>query len=317
MSRNGSALALALLSMTAASMAADVAAPGPEELEELAEVTVTALEPRYVAPTTRDRIGRVWVPVQIDGKGPFRLVLDTGAQRSAIVESVAHRLGRPLDESPPVRLHGATGTSVTPTIQVDMLSVGDVWMRSERLPVLADAFGGADGLLGTDGLQDRRIYIDFRADYVDIAQSHDRRAGRGFVALPFLEDSGNLLVVNAQVGGVDVRAVIDTGAQATVGNEALRTALRRQVARQNRGEDQIHGATGDIQTGQGARVSPIRLGDLQVRDAHVTFKDLHIFNLWELTDTPALLVGMDILGLVDTLVIDYRRRELHIKPRGG
>lgn len=317
MNRTGPVLvALTLLSMTAASRAADEAAPAVE-LEELAEITVTALEPRYVAPTTRDRIGRVWVPVHIDGKGPFRLVLDTGAQRSAIVEGVAYRLGRRLDEFPPVRLHGATGTTITPTIEVDMLSVGDVWMRSERLPVLADAFGGADGLLGIDGLQDRRIYIDFRADYVDIALSRNRRAGRGFVALPFLEGSGHLLMVDAQVGGVDVRAVIDTGAQATVGNEALRSALRRQVARQNRGQDEIHGATGDIQIGLGARVSPIRLGGLQVRDAHVTFKDLHIFDLWELTDTPALLVGMDILGLVDTLVIDYRRRELHIKPRGG
>jgi hypothetical protein len=112
-----------------------------------------------------------------------------------------------------------------------------------------------------------------------------------------------------------VRAIIDTGAQATMGNEALRTALRRQLARRGLGEDEIQGATGDIQTGHGARVSPIRLGSLQVRDAHVTFGDLHIFNMWELTDTPALVIGMDILGLLDTLVIDYRRKELHIKPR--
>ena len=33
------------------------------------EVLVEAREPRYAAPTLRDRIGRVWVPVMINGKG--------------------------------------------------------------------------------------------------------------------------------------------------------------------------------------------------------------------------------------------------------
>jgi predicted aspartyl protease len=304
---------LALAVATAASSQTDGASPE----EELAEVHVVAPEPRYVAPTTRDRIGRVWVPVHIDGQGPFRLVLDTGAQRSAVVPEVAARLGIPLDRSAPMRLHGATGTSIVPSIEVGTLAVGDVWLRTGRLPVVANAFGGADGLLGIDGLQDRRIYINFRADYVDIALSRNRRAESGFIALPFLPSGEHLLMVSARVGGLDVLAVIDTGAQATVGNEALRQALRRQVARGSVGEDLIHGATGDIQPGISARVSPIRLGSLEIRDARITFGDLHIFQLWALTDRPAILVGMDILGLVDTLVIDYRRRELHIKPRRG
>jgi predicted aspartyl protease len=304
-------MALGLLSLTAgsampASQADDVV---------LSEITVTALEPRYVAPTTRDRIGRVWVPVHIDGHGPFRLVLDTGAQRSAILPEVAQLLGLALDRSPPVRLHGVTGTAIAPTVDIGQLTVGDLIIPSGRLTVVANAFGGAEGLLGVDGLQDRRIRINFRADQVDISRSNNRRAAPDFVSVPFLPNARQLLAVRAEVGGVLVRAIIDTGAQATMGNEALRTALRRQLARRGLGEDEIQGATGDIQTGHGARVSPIRLGSLQVRDAHVTFGDLHIFNMWELTDTPALVIGMDILGLLDTLVIDYRRKELHIKPR--
>ena len=47
----------------------------------------------------------------------------------------------------------------------------------------------------------------------------------------------------------------------------------------------------------------------------MTFSDLHIFDTWGLTDTPALLIGMDLLGLVDTLVIDYRLREVQIRAR--
>jgi hypothetical protein len=36
-----------------------------------------------------------------------------------------------------------------------------------------------------------------------------------------------------------------------------------------------------------------------------------------LTDEPAMLIGMDVLGLLDTLVIDYRRKELQMKIRRG
>ncbi len=309
---------LAWLSTAAADAHDDVAGRSAATArDELQEIVVTAPEARYAAPTTRDRIGRVWVPVHLDGEGPFRLVLDTGAQRSAIVHEVAARLGMPLDRSPPVRVHGVTGTAITPTVQVNILQVGDVWMQPELLPVVANVFGGADGLLGMDGMQERRIYIDFRSDFVDIRRSRAQRAGRGFIVVPMLRDDSQLVMTEGQVGGVPVRFIIDTGAQATVGNEALRHALRRQVQRHGVGAEEIHGATGATQAGIGARVESIRMGGLQVRDAHVTFADLHIFGTWELADIPALLVGMDILGLVDTLIFDYRRREVHIRPRSG
>ena len=56
----------------------------------LEEILVQAPEPRYVAPTRRDRIGRIWAPVYINNKGPFRMVLDTGANHSAVIASVVY-----------------------------------------------------------------------------------------------------------------------------------------------------------------------------------------------------------------------------------
>jgi predicted aspartyl protease len=285
--------------------------------EELTEVVITAPEPRYVAPTTRDRIGRVWVPVLIDGKGPFRLVFDTGALRTAITTQTATRLvgNASLENAPRVRLHGATGSAIAPTVKIDKLRVGDLEFAPQRVPVVADVFGGAEGLLGTDGMQDHRIFIDFRNDFINIARSRNRRAAAGFTSVRFLPDKRNLLVVPVIVGSLPVRAIIDTGAQSTVGNSALQAALRWRDRRDESTMDQVHGATGDVQSGPAARVSPIRLGDLQVRNAHVTFADLHIFDTWEMRDVPTLMIGMDIIGLLDQLVIDYHRRELHIKPR--
>jgi predicted aspartyl protease len=312
----GSILAL-LCALPALAMPAQPATPvaNPADDPELSEVIVIGREPRYVAPTTRDRIGRVWVPVHINERGPFRLVLDSGASHSAVIERVATQLNLSMDVSPPVLLRGVTGTAVRPTINATSLSVGDLWVGPAMLPIVEDAFGGAEGLLGTDGMQDKRIFIDFRNDFINISRSRNRRAAEGYVALPFIKTTRRLLMVNAHVGTLPVRAIIDTGAQSTIGNLALKDALRRQISNRPRGRDEIHGATGDIQFGQGAMVSPIILGELEVRDAHVTFGEMHIFEHWSLGNQPAILIGMDILGLLDTLVIDYQRQELHIKAR--
>ncbi|HXR52760.1 MAG TPA: aspartyl protease family protein, partial [Steroidobacteraceae bacterium] len=92
-------------------MAAVPATAIPDDDIELQEVIVHAPEPRYVAPTTRDRIGRVWVPVYLNDKGPFRLVLDSGATRTALVPSVITTLELQTGLTPPVMLRGVTGTA--------------------------------------------------------------------------------------------------------------------------------------------------------------------------------------------------------------
>src|SRR5258708_39945423 len=57
-------------------------ASGPTQ-DQLAEGIIETTEPRFVAPTRRDRIGRIWAPVLIDGKGPYRVRLRTGANPPA------------------------------------------------------------------------------------------------------------------------------------------------------------------------------------------------------------------------------------------
>ena len=311
--------ALALL-LWGSAIGAELPVPAPATAaadEELEEVVIIARAPRYVAPTNRDGIGRVWVPVHINGKGPFRLVLDTGAVRSAVTQRVARTLGVSTELAPRVKLRGVTGTAIVPSIDVDSMNVGELVVAPARLPLVEDAFGGAEGMLGMDGMQDKRIFIDFRNDFINIARSRNRRAAVGFETVPFVRDTMPLLVVQAEVGNLSVRAIIDTGAQASIGNNALRYALRSQVRRNSRGEDLVTGATGDVQVGIGARISPIRLGGLEIREAHITFGEMHIFDLWKLGNEPAIVIGMDILGLFDTLVIDYHRQELQVKPRSG
>jgi Aspartyl protease len=294
-----------------------IGSPGVEP-SVLDDVAVTAPEPRYVAPTRRDRIGRIWAPVLVNGQGPFRLVLDTGASHSALTAKVVATLGIQFDCAHQVMLRGATGSVQVPMIPVETLEVGELLMEPKRLPIVPDALGGAEGVLGTDGLKDKRIHIDFRRDSITIMRSRKQKAPPGYHTIPVEFMRGRLLVVEAWLGGVPVKAVIDTGGQATLGNEALRLALaERRRRKQQLTPDHVTGATLDVQTGNRASTPSLAMADIFVQNAAMTFADFAIFQHWKLTEEPAMLVGMDVLGLLDTLIIDYRRRELQVKLRRG
>jgi hypothetical protein len=302
------------LTLSLVLLAAEAPAQVPVVLDDIA---VTADEPRFVAPTLRDRIGRIWAPVRVNGQGPFRLVLDTGASHSALTARVAERVGIALDPARTVTLRGATGSVEVPLVPVETLEFGDLLVEPRRLPIVPDALGGAEGILGTDGLAGKRIHIDFRKDSITIMRSRNQRAASDYATIPVRFLHGRLLVVDAYLGGLPVKAVIDTGGQATLGNEALRVALAERRRRQEREArpDNVTGATLDVQVGNRVATPSLAMGEILVRNPAMTFADFAIFEHWKMTDEPAMLIGMDVLGLLDTLIIDYRRKELQVRLR--
>jgi predicted aspartyl protease len=277
------------------------------------EVVVAAPEPRYVAPTLRDRIGRVWAPVYLNGLGPFRLVLDTGANRSAVTRSVASRIGVPILESQQARLLGATGTSIVPAIYVDSIEMGDLLLDRSKVVIVENVFGGAEGVLGADGLGDKRVFIDFKNDEIDIRQARGRAMRGGYARVPVKMHRGHLLMFDVTLAGVRTKAMLDTGAQTTIGNTRLREALERKARRGV--ENRIVGVTLDEQIGLAYDAPPVTIADVTVRGMRVTFGDFHIFDAWAMNDHPALLIGMDIIGLLDELIIDYKHKELLLRAR--
>ncbi|MGH8305350.1 MAG: retroviral-like aspartic protease family protein, partial [Steroidobacteraceae bacterium] len=286
-------------------------APAPASGQPVPEVTVQAPEPRYVAPTNRDRIGRIWAPVLIDGKGPFRLVLDTGANHSAITPATARALGSP-GAGTVTLVTGFTGSAVVPTISVSSMEVGDLLMGPTMLPIVADVFGGAQGVLGNQGFQGKRIFADFAHDKLVIARSHGEPAQRGFSVVRLKVIEGGLLLADARVGGVRCKAIIDTGAQGSVGNLPLRNELMRHPPRHPQRAD-IVGVTLDVQSGDYLPAPDIEMGGLTIRGVHITFGDMYLFQHWKLTTKPVLLLGMDLLGSFDVLIIDYRMEEMQIQ----
>lgn len=277
-------------------------------------------EPLFAAPTQTDRIGRILAPVMVNGQGPFRFVLDTGANYSTVSPLLLRALGLEGAADQPKLVHGVTGTALVPTVLIDKLQVGTLVLENAHMPVVQSSINlQAHGILGVAGLQQARVFVDFRRDSVVISRS---RVPRGDMSSYFVIDAtrveGGLLAVNATIRGVRAKAIIDTGAEVTLGNIALRDAIR---ARQRRHADpkltEVYGATLQVVQGEVEMPANINIGDVTINHVDVTYGDFHIFEAWKLQDRPAMLIGMDVLGVADALVIDFRSRQLLVRRGEG
>jgi predicted aspartyl protease len=270
----------------------------------------------YAAPTTVDHVGRIMAPVMINGQGPFRFILDTGASRSALSPQLAARLGLAPSLESALTVQGVTGAEVVPSVLVATLQAGDILLLNRRLPVMApQVFANADGILGVEGFDKMRITVDFVKDRIFIARERKAQMSGGWFHVPVRLRFGRLMIANAYIGGLRVKAVIDTGAERTLGNLALRTALRLdKAARQRRTESQVIGATANEEAANSIPSPMIRLGQTEITRVDVTFADLNVFRIWNLEHEPALVLGMDVLGTPQALVFDYKRGDLLIRP---
>jgi predicted aspartyl protease len=270
-------------------------------------------EPLFAAPTRLDRIGRVMTHVKINGKGPYRFVIDTGASRSTLAPHLARSLGLKESVGRNVMLNGVTGAEEVTTVAVDSLEIGALKFVKQDLPVIfTSIMGNADGILGVAGFEDQRIDVDFKRDRVTVLESTGKRPHYSMVTARAHRNDNGLMIIDVRINHrLKAKAVIDTGAERTLGNVALQNALNRN--RRRRGiEAIVHGATADIADGFAQEVGSASIGDLKMTNLEVIFADFHVFKLWGLDKEPAMLIGMDMLGVLDRLVIDYRRNEVSL-----
>src|SRR5688572_17966091 len=79
---------------------------------------------------------RMTVDVRINGKGPFRFLVDSGADSSVVGLRLAQQLQLPL--TTPVTLHGMTGSARVDRVMVDELVLGSSIVQNLELPALKE-----------------------------------------------------------------------------------------------------------------------------------------------------------------------------------
>ena len=270
-------------------------------------------EPLFAAPTRLDRIGRVMTHVMVNGKGPFRFVIDTGASRSTLAPHLAKALNLVPSVGRNVMLNGVTGAAEVFTVAVDSIEIGALRFENQNLPVIfTSIMGNADGILGVAGFQDQRIDVDFKRDRVSVLTSNGKRPHYSMVTARAERNDNGLMIVDIRVGRrIKAKAVIDTGAEHTLDNLALQREMNKNRRKKREVVSAVvHGATPDIADGDVQEIKEATMGDMTLTNMEVIFADFHVFKLWGLHEQPAMLIGMDMIGVLDRLVIDYRRNEV-------
>ena len=113
-----------------------------------------------------------------------------------------------------------------------------------------------------------------------------------------------------------MQAFIDSGAQTSVGNLALRRAQAQRAPATLWFPASITSVTGQTLAAEAAVLPELTLGDYQFKDIAMVFADLHPFAMWSLIDAPAVLVGVDVLSRFSHVSLDYARGEVRLRAPG-
>jgi hypothetical protein len=256
---------------------------------------------------------RMTTAVKIAGAGPYQFVADTGANQSVISTELATKLGLLL--GPAQALNGVAGVQLTPTTQASV-EIGPRPKRQATLSVLPQAAIGAPGMLGLDLLDGTQLTLDFSRQTLTIDDDAGRSGMNDEVHLKAHRRDGQLTLVDADLAGIKVTAFLDSGAQDTIGNMALRDLAVTRYPLIPFRPIPIVSVTGQSIDAQFADLPGLRIGGLSVPNWPVAFADLHTFRMWDLVSRPAVLIGVDILSRFETVCLDFRRDEVRLRLPG-
>lgn len=254
---------------------------------------------------------RMTVDVMVNGTGPHKFVVDSGADTSVVGEKLAGKLAMPPGS--PTMLHGITESKLVDRVLVDELVLGPTATTDLELPVLDERNLGGDGMIGLDALVEQRLLIDFEKRHISVDD--------GFTPAPMMDgmivvkgrlQRGQLILTEVRAGNQKVDAVVDTGSEITIGNRALRDRLALKRAG-NFSKIKVYGVTGNEMEIDFLLVKEMKLGPILLRNVPIAFADIPPFEVFGLEDKPSLLLGTDLMENFRRVSLDFADRKVRFQ----
>jgi predicted aspartyl protease len=286
----GAALALVLTA----------SAPAPDAVPPVSTPGTEVIQGRV------DQDRRMTIPVHIAGKGPYDFIVDTGSQRSIVGASVAARLA--LKPARKMRIIDIGGREVVDTVEAEEVGIGSRSFYGLVLPVMEDQNLGAEGVIGTDNLQDQRVLIDFARNRMAVGSPRQLGGNGGYeIVVTARRKSGQLIITEATIDGVRTAVLIDTGAVTSVGNRALQRALSHRNPSQR---VTLISVTGNEIVADIGLPKRLTIGEVGITNLVVAYADSPVFPALDLESRPALMLGMRELRLFKRVAIDFGSRKV-------
>ncbi|HVF36599.1 MAG TPA: retroviral-like aspartic protease family protein, partial [Sphingomicrobium sp.] len=256
---------------------------------------------------------RMTVDVRVNGRGPYRFLVDSGADSSVVGLRIARDLQLPVGT--PITLNAMTGSARVDRVLVDELTLGPTTIHNLELPALREQFLGGEGMIGIDALVRQRLMMDFEQRTIKVEDARQpAQMLDGVIVVTAQRRRGQLILTQVRAAGLPVEAVIDTGSEITIGNLALRDKLFRRhpdkfVTVQATG---VTGVTMDLHL---ARIAELQLGSVTLNNVPIAFADVPPFRVFGLDKQPALLLGTDLLATFRRVSLDFRSRKVRFQLR--
>jgi len=284
----------------AAAPTAPVPAPAPA-----ADIPISPTETSVVLDSEQDRYLRMTVPVTIEGFGPFRFMVDTGAQATVVTPELRDQLQ--LRSLGVATVIGMASVRQVELVQLDGLEFAERVFDALRTPLLENRHIGADGIIGLDSLQGLRVLLDFRDDTIAVDDASALGGNTGYeIVVRARNKLGRMIITNAVVDGVRTALIVDTGAQWSIGNAALQRRLRTRMQTDVTAND-VNGAS---IAGKLSFAHNVVIDQMQLHSMPITFADAPAFAALGYGDKPALILGMESLRLFDRVAIDFAQRKV-------
>lgn len=179
-----------------------------------------------------ERYGKPYIMVTINGRGPYRFVIDTGTGGDALVTpELARELGLPTVGQATLSDPSGQGGRKAPLVMIDSLEVAGVTFANVRAishPFFAEA-GTCDGLLGFTLFRDYLLTLDFPNRLVTLSKGVLVPDG-GKAVLPFRMPDG-VPIASLKVDGMEpVEAQLDSGGGGLVLPEKLAEHLKYDIS---------------------------------------------------------------------------------------
>jgi len=259
--------------------------------------------------------GHIYMDVKLDGKGPFRLLVDTGG-----VNIVTPAAARALGLDPQGRLAGSGVGDKTEDIgmaRVKRVQVGDAFVENQTFYVypldeMAPVEGVPEhGLIGYELFRRFVARIDYDHERLTLyAPQSFRYQGQGTV-VPF-NFNEHIPQVDGALDGMPGKFDLDTGSRSSLDLLAPFVAEHGLVERYGAKTARIEGwGVGGPSRGYPVRTGTLELGQVAIRDvvAGLSVQKKGAFAVAEVAGN----VGYGVLSRF-TLYLDYGKQQVILEP---